>query len=140
MKIDFEKIINQTITTLVVSIVIGAAVITWRGATSVDDKVKKTKDDLEYLITSLSEKLANYETMMISVSNQLTMMIRNQSDLAAATRKTYMKPSGGLTESSNTIPKVSIETNIVILEQQQQSNRRQMMQQRDIEKQLRRKD
>ena len=91
MKIDFSKIINEAITAVVVATFLGAAVIVWRGATSVDDKVQSTREDMQHLITSLSDKMAGYEIQFTSFSNQLTTIANNQSNMFTV----FQKPLGG---------------------------------------------
>ena len=83
MKIEWDKVITQAITTLVVAIFLGAATIVWKGATSVDTKVQNTREDLQHLITALSDKLGGYEVQLTSLSNQLETVIINQSNLVS---------------------------------------------------------
>lgn len=54
------------------AIIVGACVIVWKGATSVDTKVNATETKLEGLIQQLSEKLAAYEIQMGTITNQLS--------------------------------------------------------------------
>jgi hypothetical protein len=81
MNIEWNKIVGNAISALVVAVFVGAAAIVWRGATTVDDKVQNTREDMTHLITALSDKLAGYETQLSSLSNQLEVVIRNQSNL-----------------------------------------------------------
>lgn len=71
IKVEWNKIVVNTLSILVGAIIIGAATIVWNGATSVDEKVKETKKDVTFLIDTLSEKLARYEVQIESQSNQL---------------------------------------------------------------------
>jgi len=84
MKIDWEKVVTQAITTLVVAVFMGAAVIVWRGATSVDTKVQQTRDDMQHLISALSDKLAGYEVQLVTISNQLATVLKNQTNFGLA--------------------------------------------------------
>jgi hypothetical protein len=94
MKIDYEKIINQAITALVVAVFIGAAAIMWKNSSSVDDKVQNTREDMQHLITALSDKLGGYEVQLVSLSNQLVVVINNQSNLLENTRITERRLTG----------------------------------------------
>lgn len=105
MKIDFNKIVTQAITALVVAVFLGAATIVWKGATSVDDKVQNTRDDLQHLITSLSDKLAGYEIQLTSFSNQLRIVANNQSNIL-----TVFRPLGSDLRNSPS-PKITPTTN-----------------------------
>jgi hypothetical protein len=106
MKIDWDKIVTQAITALVVAVFLGAATIVWKGATSVDDKVQSTREDMQHLITSLSDKMAGYEIQLTSLSNQLMTVSHNQSNILAA----FQRPVGGDLRNSPS-PKIVTTTN-----------------------------
>jgi len=108
MNIEWNKVVTQAITALVVAVFLGAATIVWKGATSVDDKVQNTREDMTYLITSLSDKLAGYEVQLTSLSNQITIVICNQSNLILNVSKPTFSPVTG------TSPKVGTELVIPI--------------------------
>ena len=78
---EWNKIVTNAVSALVVATFLGAATIVWKGATSVDTKVQNTRDDMQHLITSLSDKLAGYETQLTTISNQLNDVIRNQTNI-----------------------------------------------------------
>lgn len=86
VKIDFEKIVNQALTTLVVGAFVGACVIVWRGATTVDTKVSATETRLETVINQLSDKLATYELQIQSITNQLATFTKVLADAPLANR------------------------------------------------------
>lgn len=69
--INFKKIVENVISYLVTSVFIGACVIVWRGATTVDERVGRTETNVKVLIDNLSAKLSAYEAQMKSQSNQL---------------------------------------------------------------------
>jgi len=69
--INFKKIIENALSMVVTSVFIGACVIVWKGATTVDQRVKTTEDNMRVLIDNLSAKLSAYEAQMKSQSNQL---------------------------------------------------------------------
>jgi len=79
--IEWNKIVTNAISALVVAVFLGASTIVWKGATSVDDKVQGTRRDMTHLIDSLSGKLAGYEVQLESLSNQLSIVIYNQSNI-----------------------------------------------------------
>ena len=79
MNIDWNKIVTQAITALVVGTFMGAAAIVWKGATTVDTKVQATRDDMSHLINALSDKLAGYETQLTTISNQLAAVLKQTS-------------------------------------------------------------
>ena len=69
--INFRKIIENVLSYLVTSVFIGACVIVWRGATTVDDRVHATEKSLQVLIDNLSAKLTSYEVQLTAQSNQI---------------------------------------------------------------------
>lgn len=71
MKIEFDKVMTNAVSALVVTVILGAAAIMWRGATTVDSKVQQTRADLEHLINVLSDQLASYQSQLTTFSNQL---------------------------------------------------------------------
>ena len=78
MTIEWNKIVGNAISALVVAVFLGAATIVWKGATSVDDKVSATREDMTHLISALSDKLGGYEVQITSLSNQLAIIIKQQ--------------------------------------------------------------
>ena len=69
--INFRKIIENVLSYLVTSVFIGACVIVWRGATTVDERVHATEKSLQVLIDNLSTKLTSYEVQLTAQSNQI---------------------------------------------------------------------
>ena len=46
MQIDYGKIVTNALSTLVAAVFVGAAVIVWTAANSIDDKIKVANDDI----------------------------------------------------------------------------------------------
>ena len=69
--INFRKIVENVISYLVTGVFVGACVIVWRGATTVDERVHATEKSIQVLIDNLSAKLSSYEIQLIQQSNQL---------------------------------------------------------------------
>lgn len=69
--INWKKIVENVISYLVTGVFVGACVIVWRGATTVDERVGKTEANMKSLIDNLSAKLSGYEIQMENQSNQL---------------------------------------------------------------------
>jgi len=98
IKVEWNNIITNAISTLVIAIVVGACAIVWQGATSVDEKVQTTKNDLQKLIEVLSDKLASYEV-------QMQVMIKNQSNLLYWANDTQL--ANEIAYEVNSVPVVS---------------------------------
>lgn len=90
IEVEWNKIVTQAISTLIIAVFIGAASIVWMGATSVDTKVQNTRDDMQHLITTLSDKMAGYESQLTTISNQLEIISNNQSNLIVISRKSLV--------------------------------------------------
>lgn len=61
MKIDFEKIVTQAITAVVVGVFYGACLIVWRGATTVGDRVSQSEQKILKIMEVTSEQLAQFQ-------------------------------------------------------------------------------
>lgn len=88
-RINFMKIVENVISYLVTSVFVGACVIVWKGATTVDERVKGTEKNLQVLIDNLSTKLSVYEVQLSAQSNQLAAVyveLKNRSTNWAAIR------------------------------------------------------
>ena len=57
MKIDWNKIVTGAIGTLISAIVLGACIIVWRGATTVQEKVKESENKQQIIIKTISESV-----------------------------------------------------------------------------------
>jgi hypothetical protein len=62
MKLELEKIVGTVVSTMVTAMVIGAAAIVWRGATTVDAKVNQATQDLSIQATYITEAVDMLET------------------------------------------------------------------------------
>jgi hypothetical protein len=88
IKIEWNKIVVNTLSVVVAAIILGAATIVWDKAMSVDTKVQGTREDMTHLIDTLSGKLAGYQIQLGDMSNQLAIVIENQSNVLQ-TAKTF---------------------------------------------------
>jgi hypothetical protein len=61
--------------------------IVWNSAMTVDTKVQNTREDMTHLIDTLSDKLAAYEVQLAFFSNQLSVVVQNQTNLITSTIK-----------------------------------------------------
>ena len=69
--IDYKRIVENVLTTLVTAIVIGACAIVWKDATSVEPRVAASEKNYQALVDNLASKLSAYELQLITTSNQL---------------------------------------------------------------------
>jgi|PlaIllAssembly_1097288.scaffolds.fasta_scaffold141244_3 uncharacterized coiled-coil protein SlyX len=90
--INFKKIVENVLSYLVTGVFVGACVIVWRGATTVDERVGKTEANMKVLIDNLSAKLSSYESQMESQSNQLAAVYNELKKLRPADQPVAAKP------------------------------------------------
>ena len=81
MDFDWEKIFNGAIQTLVTSIIIGAGIIIWNGATSVDKKVTSATSTLEQTITYTKKAVELLQSELIQIKNQNSNLVEAVNDL-----------------------------------------------------------
>ena len=62
MKLELDKIVGTAVSAVVTAMVIGAAAIVWKGATSVDAKVNQATQDLSIQATYITEAVDMLET------------------------------------------------------------------------------
>jgi len=96
LNLEWNKIVINAMSVFVAAIILGAAGIVWERAMSVDEKVRNSAASINHLVDSLSDKLASYEVQLAAQSNQLAAVIKNQTDLIAATRNQTSPTLGNL--------------------------------------------
>lgn len=72
MKINWEDVVSKTISTFLGTIVIGAALITYNGAMSVDEKVNKAKSRLEVQQKYIQEAVKLIEKNLIEIKTEIS--------------------------------------------------------------------
>lgn len=106
MKIEWDKIITNAISALVVAVFLGAATIVWKGATSVDNKVQSTREDMQHLITAISDQLAEHRVQLNNLSNQLATFIA-EADKSTITTSNNTTLLSKVLEMDSTPPTIS---------------------------------
>ena len=61
MKLELEKIVGTAVSAVVTAMVIGAAAIVWKGATTVDAKVNQATEDLSVQAAYITEAVVMLE-------------------------------------------------------------------------------
>ena len=67
MKLELEKIVGTVVSTMVTAMVIGAAAIVWRGATTVDAKVNQATQDLSMQATYITQAVDMLEAEVLEL-------------------------------------------------------------------------
>ena len=67
MKLELEKIVGTAVSAVVTAMVIGAAAIVWRGATTVDAKVNQATDDLSVQAAYITQAVDMLEAEVLEL-------------------------------------------------------------------------
>ena len=67
MKLELEKIVGTAVSAVVTAMVIGAAAIVWRGATTVDAKVNQATDDLSLQAAYITQAVDMLEAEVLEL-------------------------------------------------------------------------
>ena len=67
MKLELEKIIGTAVSAVVTAMVIGAAAIVWRGATTVDAKVNQATEDLSLQAAYITQAVDMLEAEVLEL-------------------------------------------------------------------------
>ena len=67
MKLELEKIVGTAVSAVVTAMVIGAAAIVWRGATTVDAKVNQATEDLSIQAAYITEAVVMLENEVLEL-------------------------------------------------------------------------
>lgn len=78
MKIDFEKIVNNALQTLVAAMIVGACAIVWNEATTVQDKIRASEKRQEVTVDAIETAMGNISSDMEVVLARLDSIEREQ--------------------------------------------------------------
>lgn len=78
MTIDYGKIVTNALSALVATVFVGAAVIVWNAATSIDDKINRANQDIKEQQGSM---MATHKTLIPEVADIKTKMYDIESQL-----------------------------------------------------------
>ena len=67
MKLELEKIVGTAVSAVVTAMVIGAAAIVWKGATTVDAKVNQATDDLSLQAAYITQAVDMLEAEVLEL-------------------------------------------------------------------------
>ena len=80
MKLELEKIVGTAVSAVVTAMVIGAAAIVWRGATTVDAKVNQATHDLSIQATYITEAVDMLETEVLELKKLVKALADHQKE------------------------------------------------------------
>ena len=78
MKLELDKIVGTAVSAVVTAMVIGAAAIVWRGATTVDAKVNQATQDLSIQATYITEAVGMLETEVLELKKLVKSLADHQ--------------------------------------------------------------
>ena len=80
MKLELEKIAGTVVSAVVTAMVIGAAAIVWRGATTVDAKVNQAPHDLSIQATNITDAVDMLETEVLELKKLVKSLADHQKE------------------------------------------------------------
>ena len=80
MKLELEKVAGTVVSAVVTAMVIGAAAIVWKGATTVDDKVNRATDDLSIQATYITEAVDMLEAEVLELKKLVKSLAEHQKE------------------------------------------------------------
>ena len=80
MKLELEKVAGTVVSAVVTAMVIGAAAIVWRGATTVDAKVNQATRDLSVQATYIRDAVDMLETEVLELKKLVKSLADHQKE------------------------------------------------------------
>ena len=80
MKLELEKVAGTVVSAVVTAMVIGAATIVWKGATTVDDKVNRATDDLSVQAAYITEAVDMLEAEVLELKKLVKSLAEHQKE------------------------------------------------------------
>jgi hypothetical protein len=80
MKLELEKVAGTVVSAVVTAMVIGAAAIVWKGATTVDDKVNRATDDLSVQAAYITQAVDMLETEVLELKKLVKALADHQKE------------------------------------------------------------
>ncbi len=80
MKLELEKIVGTAVSAVVTAMVIGAAAIVWKGATTVDDKVNQATQDLSMQATYITQAVDMLEAEVLELKTIVKSLADHQEE------------------------------------------------------------
>jgi len=78
MKLELDKIVGTAVSAVVTAMVIGAAAIVWKGATTVDDKVNQATHDLSIQAAYITEAVDMLEAEVLELKKLVKSLADHQ--------------------------------------------------------------
>ncbi len=92
MAIDFGKIVTNALSALVATVFVGAAVIVWNAATTIDERIEDSNAGMRATQESLIPKLADVRTKVYEIENQLRSLNKILSETEPTSGKVTFNP------------------------------------------------
>jgi len=80
MKLELEKIAGTVVSAVVTAMVIGAAAIVWKGATTVDDKVNRATEELSVQSAYITEAVVMLEAEVLELKQLVKALADHQKE------------------------------------------------------------
>ena len=80
MNLELEKIVGTAVSAVVTAMVIGAAAIVWKGATTVDVKVNQATEDLSIQAAYITEAVVMLEAEVLELKTIVKSLAEHQEE------------------------------------------------------------
>ena len=80
MKLELEKIAGTAVSAVITAMVIGAAAIVWKGATTVDDKVNQATEELSVQSAYITDAVDMLETEVLELKKIVKSLADHQKE------------------------------------------------------------
>ena len=80
MKLELEKIAGTAVSAVITAMVIGAAAIVWKGATTVDDKVNQATEELSIQSAYITDAVDMLETEVLELKKIVKSLADHQKE------------------------------------------------------------
>ena len=80
MKLELEKIAGTVVSAVVTAMVIGAAAIVWKGATTVDDKVNRATEELSVQSEYITDAVVMLESEVLELKQLVKALADHQKE------------------------------------------------------------
>jgi hypothetical protein len=92
MSIDFGKIVTNALSALVATVFVGAAVIVWNAATTIDKRIENANAGMKATQESLIPQVVDIKTKVYEIENQLKSINKILAETEPTSEKVTFNP------------------------------------------------
>ena len=92
MNIDFGKVVTNALSALVATVFVGAAVIVWNAATTIDERIENANAGMKATQESLIPQVVDIKAKVYEIENQLKSLNKILAETEPTSRKVTFNP------------------------------------------------